>query len=210
MRHPSIEENGMSRGMLVHIRPRIFCPGVAAELVEFHIEPFGLHLRGTDLATGRPYPNKGYKVGRRRMGRKAVDGILIETRERVDDLQCTARWAVNATYVTSHKVFYRVLDEDFDAVSDSMLLWHATSKPLGGWSSRWPKWAEGLYPASAEPIMEISPGKEGPQEHDVLNEYGLIVARQEVFAMPTIEPERITDCRMRDIPLPRIDAAFQL
>jgi hypothetical protein len=91
-----------------------------------------------------------------------------------------------------------------------MMLWHGASKPLGGWSSRLPKWAEGLSPAVAEPKMEISSGKEGPQEHDVLNEYGLIVARQEVFAMPTIEPARITHCRMRDIPLPLIDAAFQL
>jgi hypothetical protein len=121
----------MSRGVLLHLRPRIFSPGMAAELIELRIEPLGLLLRGrTDLVTGRPYRNKGYGVGRRRSGRKAVDGILIKTREWVDDLQCTARWAVNATYVTTHKVFYRVLDEEFDAASDSMMLWHATSAPL--------------------------------------------------------------------------------
>ena len=197
--------------MLLHIRPRIFCPGIDAKLAEFRIEPFGLILRGgAELATGRPYPNKGYKVGRRRLGRKFVDGILIQTREWFDDLLCTAKWAIDASYVATHKVFYRVLDEDFDAASDSMALWHATSEPLGGWSNRWPKWAEGLVPASTEPKMEVVPGKDGPQDDDVLNERGLIVERQEVFAMPTIEPARITDCRMSDIPLPPIDAAFQL
>jgi hypothetical protein len=56
--------------MLMHIRPRIYCPfgdednhHVAVKLIELTLEPLGLYLRdGVELATGRPYPNKSYVV----------------------------------------------------------------------------------------------------------------------------------------------------
>jgi hypothetical protein len=67
--------------MLLHIRPKLFSYCDAVELVDLEIKPLGLFLRGgRELATRRPYPNKGYVVGCRRAGsRKALDGILIET-----------------------------------------------------------------------------------------------------------------------------------
>lgn len=39
--------------MLLHIRPRLFSPFRKPALVELTVEPLGLHLRGTDLASRR-------------------------------------------------------------------------------------------------------------------------------------------------------------
>jgi Family of unknown function (DUF6012) len=196
--------------MLLHIRPRLFCPFGNVELVELTIDPLGLHLRGgVDLATRRPYPNKRYAVACRREGRKAIDGILIESSRSVAKLDYTARWVVDAEFVATHRVGYKLLDHEFDAASDNMTLWYATSRSLGGWSSRWPAWAEGLPPATAEPRMEIIPG-DASRAGDVLDARGRIVERREVFSMPTIERERILNPKLDGERTPTLDSAFRL
>jgi hypothetical protein len=121
--------------MLLHIRPRLYSPFKHVALMKLGIEPFGVEFRADELRTGRPYPNRWYAVGCLRRGRKAVDGILIETPKVVDEFRCTARWAVDAELVVTHRVDYKVIDHDFDAASDSMVLWHAT---MGGWANRFP------------------------------------------------------------------------
>lgn len=195
--------------MLLHIRLRLFSPFRKPQLVELTIEPLGLHLRGTDLATRRPYGNNGYAVACRRKNRKAVDGILIETPQRVTSLHYTARWALDAELVVTHKVNYKLLDQEFDAASDSMMLWYGCLASLGGWSSRWPAWAEGLWPAAVEPKMEVLPTKDSTRAVDVLDERGWITERREVFAMPTIERERILAGPVEH-PMPPYDSVFNL
>jgi hypothetical protein len=165
--------------------------------------------RGVDLATRRPYPNKRYAVACRREGRKAIEGILIENSPPVEKLDYTARWVVDAEFVATHRVSYKLLDHEFDAASDSMMLWYATSRSLGGWSSRWPAWAEGLAPASAEPKMEIIPG-DVSRASDVLDARGRIVERREMFSMPTIERKRILNAKVFHERLPTLDSAFHL
>ena len=99
-----------------------------ARLVELRIDALGLHLKGDDLRTGRPYPNKKYDVGHRRIGRKHVDGILLSLSDWPPDFEVQARWAVAAEYMATHKVIYTLLDEDFGAASDDMTLWYAVSE----------------------------------------------------------------------------------
>jgi hypothetical protein len=65
--------------------------------------------RGVDLATRRPYPNKRYAVACRREGRKAIEGILIENSPPVEKLDYTARWVVDAEFVATHRVSYKLL-----------------------------------------------------------------------------------------------------
>lgn len=225
--------------MLLHLRPKMYAPGLDAKLLDLRIEPLGLHLRdGTDLATGRPYPNKGYKVARRRMGRKAVDGILIRTPDLIEEFRCSARWAVGAAYVAAHEVTYRVLDREFGAASDSRWLWHGRTRltreefyaaaalrqtcsqeevdqawaehaKMPVWSSRFPEGTERVPPIKAEPRMDAWPGAD-KRKDDVLDENGFLLKRTECFSMPTIEPERILDGSDRDIRLPSIDTALSL
>jgi hypothetical protein len=195
--------------MLLHIRPRLFSPFRHVALVALEIEPLGLEFEASELRTGRPYPNKRYAVGCLRRGRKAVDGILIETATILDEFRCTARWAVCAELVVTHRVDYRVIDHDFDAVSDSMVLWYAT---MDGLANRFPAEAKDVAPMNAEPMMEIEP-MERPRSRRLnvdLVEDGWIVHRHEIFSMPTIERKRITEPRCDELRTPSVELALRL
>lgn len=167
-----------------------------------------------DLATRRPYPNKNYLVGCRKLGQKAIDGIFIETQQHLWAFTTIARWAVNADAVVSHRTNYIVLDEDFDAVSDNMTLWYATDEGLGSWGTRWPECAKSLIPASSEPRMDIWPVNMGGAKsegdvNDILARNGLIIERNETFKIPTIERDRLFGKHAKNERFPSMEAAFQ-
>jgi hypothetical protein len=196
--------------MLVHIRPRLFSPFKNVALIDLEIDPLRIHLAGgVDLATRRPYPNKRYAVACRKQGHKAIDGILIEARTSIDDLRTTARWAIESACFVTHHVHYRILDHDFDAASDDMMLWYAYCAELGGWRNRFPAWAKEIPPIYAEPMMEVIPGysERRSATQDILNERGWIVDRRQTFSMPTIERERILATKLSER-IPPLDAAF--
>ena len=205
-------ESGLLNAMLLHIRPRLFSRYHAA-LVDLEVSPLGLHLAGgVDLATRRPYPNKWYAVACRKLGTKAMDGILIETTARLDELHVTARWAVEASTVVTHRVHYKVLDHDFDAASDSTQFWFACCAELGGWSDRWPGGVRWRPSMAYEPMMEVEPGLTNQQRSskDTIDvRSGWILAREETFSMPTIERERIIETKLSER-VPALGAAFVL
>jgi hypothetical protein len=206
------------RPFIYHIRPRIFAPGLYVKLVELHIDALGLHLKGIDLRTGRPYPNKNYDVGHRRIGRKHVDGILLSLSSWPPDFEMRAHWAVAAEIVVKHRVTYQLLDKDFAAASDDMTLWFARDWPITPqnldppprFQNRVPPWAKDIPPVSAEPCMRVFP--EQPAEHDLFDDRGVLVERTEVFALPTIEPERFlgTEYPRERIALPTLEMAIKL
>jgi hypothetical protein len=198
--------------MLWHIRPRLYSPFENVALIDLKIEPLGFFLiGGQDLVTRRPYPNKHYAVACRKQGQKAINGILIETLRPEAEIVVTARWAIEAEKAVTHEVHYTLLDRDFDAASDDMMLWYACGAELGGWSSRWPERFKGVAPVSVEPVMELLPRRSRSRDaEDVLDGTGeWIVGRRETFAMPTLEPERITDSRLCDR-MPRLASAFHI
>lgn len=129
--------------MLIHVVPRILLarnPGAHCSLIDFSCPELALVLReGEDLTVGRPYPNKTYLVGRRRVGRRAVDGILIETPNFVPEFTTITRWAVDGDRILTHEVKHIMLDEDHDAATESMVLWHATDKAGREFPRRWPE-----------------------------------------------------------------------
>jgi hypothetical protein len=179
--------------MLLHIRPRLFYPSREVTLVDVTIDALGLHLQGgSDLSVGRPYPNKHYTVAYRRMGRKALDGFLIETTPPVQEWRCTARWAVEAEVLVTHHVDYQLNDQDFEAASDNMMFWYACCEGLGGWASRMLPEVEGVGHIYVEPTMEVIPGnpKKTPTQ-DRLDHRGRIVERHQKFRLPTIERDRL-------------------
>lgn len=191
--------------MLLHIRPRLYSRFEKVALIDLEIPQLGLRLRGDiDLVTRRPYPNKFYAVACRKMGRKAVDGILIQTDRPCAGFQCIVRWAIDASLVVTHRVDYTLLDQDFDFASDDMTLWH---------EDRWPTWADGISPLLAEPKMEILvPTTREPtvNTHDRLDRDGYICERQQAFHMPTIERSRLSDAREFSLNdrIPEIGSAF--
>jgi hypothetical protein len=204
--------------MLIHLSPRLYLAfrneTPAVDLVDITIAELGMQLRGgVDLATRRPYPNKNYVVACKKMGQKAINGILIETPSHVEKFTLVARWAINGSPILhTHRVEYTVLDCEHDAVSESMVLWYATCASLGSWQSRWP--GELAYPAPvhAQPRMDLWPvdlggaERKGRQLVDVLAPNGLIVERSEQFSLPTIENGRLSSRFEKR--LPSMDMAF--
>ncbi|EPH0302014.1 MULTISPECIES: DUF6012 family protein [Pseudomonas aeruginosa group] len=52
---------------------------------------------------------------------------------RIQEYTAVSRWAINAEIVVTHRVSYTVLDDEFDLVSDNMLLWSSQPQRHGGW-----------------------------------------------------------------------------
>lgn len=199
--------------MLIHVAPRLYLAGYAfqVELIDLNIEQFGLSLKGgADLVVRRPYANKDYLVACRKLGHKAIDGILIDTVERPQSFVSVARWAVDADTVLTHRVNYVLIDAEFDSASDDMVLWHAMSPSLGGWGSRWPEVDKDATPANARPRMDIVPERVSGAKRvgdvlDTICRNGLIVERSETFRLPTLERERLLSQRVNDrVPAPEM------
>ncbi|KIZ48457.1 hypothetical protein UM91_22020 [Pseudomonas oryzihabitans] len=196
--------------MLLHIIPRLYTHRGSeppCELIDFHCPALGLRLRnGIDIVARRPFPNKNYQVACRKIGQKAWNGFMIETNERVREFTTLTRWAVGGERVVNHQVQYIILDDEFDAISGDMLLWHGTSE----WSQRYPQVAEQWSPASAHPRMELTPSERNGHYADRLDSRGRIVERSEVFQVHTLERERIQNVAGRILSdrIPPTEPAF--
>lgn len=194
---------------MIHIVPKFFAPYfLEPELVDIEIPELGLTLLGgEDVTTRKPYPNKRYFVACRKKGRKAVNGILIESPIFLKEYTVTSRWSWEDNEVqASHVVKHVVLDSDFDMTSDDMLMWYGTSK----WEARWPEWAKDLAPANVSPCMEIAlcSKKGGEYEDEYHSITGHIMKRTEIFKLPTIERERFL---CQDLhPMPNFEQAFKI
>jgi len=134
----------------------------------------------------------------------------METGERIDRMLYTARWAVEAEVCVTHRVDYRLLDQEFDAASDSMILWRGCCEELGGWPNRVPPSKEAGIPMVREPVMEVLAESVDCRRivADVIDN-GRIICRHQIFEMPTIERERIIKSRL-DERMPSLDMAFRL
>jgi len=204
--------------MLIHVLPKLYVPGgldAAVRLVDLTIEETGLVLKGDqDLTIRRPYPNKCYWVGCRKVGQKAVAGLFIETEKFLSAYTVVTRWAINADTVLTHRVEHVVLDGHFDSVSDDMTLWYATCESLGNWHSRWPLCYNGMPPVKVQPRMDVlAPDWGGSQRdvelRDVLSEDGLVIRREERFMVPTIERGRFQGKWAEIGRLPELKDAFK-
>jgi hypothetical protein len=198
--------------MLLHLHPRLYSPFKKVELIDLEISPLDLQLvGGVDIATRRPYPNKRYAVGCRKQGKKAINGLLIETAKPLDEFLVVARWLIQASLEVTHCVHYRVLDHDFDAASESMLLWAASLQEGGRITEdRTPAWAKSATRVRGEPMMEvIAATSVDHARQDILDEVagGWIISRCETFSIPTIDRERITKPEFGDR-MPPLSAVF--
>lgn len=187
--------------MLIHVSPRLYIPDFdpqLCELVDWTCPELGLHLvGGVDVVARRPYPNKNYLVACRKLGQRAMDGLLVEVDGHVGSFTATTRWRIGTHGdVVSHVVNYSVLDEEMDAVTDDMVLWSAFCDSMGGWRSRMPSHAQSWTCASARPRMEIKPTARQGDFADLVHVRAgrnpvHIERRVENFAMHTVERDRL-------------------
>lgn len=200
--------------MLIHLVPRMFaCPVTESlcELYDFESPELGLKLSGDqDLIGRRPFPNKKYLVANRRVGRKAMNGFLIETKAPIRNFTTITRWnVIDRESVVSHRVTYRILDDEMDAITEDMTYWYAMSKALGGYAARWPEGRKST-PAQHQPSMELISRERSRRIVDSCDLDGLVMERAEEFVMHTVERERIVNRGNRDTDrIPDPATAFQ-
>jgi hypothetical protein len=165
-----------------------------AELVDFSIEKWNVKLDGhNDLITKRPYKNKSYQVASRRIGRRAVDGIFFEVEGLVSEFTTVSHWLHDYGSVVEHVVHYKVIDTDYDAISDDTTMWHGASPKLGGWEPRWPV---GVVPNPARHEHKMTLEDSPSDRPDVVLEYGLdglACYREETFRLPTLQRDRVVN-----------------
>lgn len=172
--------------MLIHITPTLLCcekTGWDCELMDVVIPEASLHLvAGKDVRAGRPWPNKNYLVATPKSARKAFRGIIFETPAPMDAFTVTTRWAINADYVLDHVVRYEIPDQDFDAATDSMVMWEG---------ERMNAYHEGS-PMICKPIAYLSFGRKRERKTiDSFNVRGQLVRIADHFVMPTISRSSI-------------------
>lgn len=183
--------------MLIHLTPRIYAcrTNQPCTLIDLTCAELGLSLKGDkDLTARRPYRNKNYLVACRKVGQKAMQGILIDSRQFVYDFTVVTRWAVGNRDIATHRVRYIVLDHEYDTVTENMMLWsaiHGDSR----WASRFPAEYKGVAHTEAQPFMDVTQGFESECS--------------ETFLMHTIERERLHEhyCSLNER-TPGIEAAF--
>lgn len=193
--------------MLIHLTPRFYAQPRKAfligecRLISLQVCELGVDLKASDLVSRKPFPNKHHWVASRNIGRKAVEGILIETADHVQTFTSRARWLVNEEHIVAHEVEYTVLDQEFDSVSDKTMLWYAGTMQGRHYESRWP--ADVASHGRAQPVLELFPrtGEPASPVHpytDTLSELGLVKLRQEKLSMPTLQRTRITETDWSD------------
>lgn len=200
--------------MIIHLSPSIYaCPKTEpCSLIDLTCNELNIDLvGGKELTARRPYPNKKYLVACRKVGQKAMNGILIESKTPVREFTVVTRWSVAASHIATHRVHYIILDEEYDAISENMVLWYATSESLGSYKSRWPGNEEYGTPATSQPRMEAYQRlrRVGPIR-DVTDESGAVIERSEVFKLPTLQPERVLNSKLSyGDRTPSLEAAFR-
>ncbi|WP_407732873.1 DUF6012 family protein [Pseudomonas citronellolis] len=134
---------------------------------------------------------------------------------RIQEYTAISRWAINAEIVVTHRVSYTVLDDEFDLVSDNMLLWSSQPQRHGGWSNRWPEQTPQGTPSTLMPRMDIfmpadGGGRRDGHVKDAVIQRGLILERHERHALPRLEADRLLVKRGFAERTPLLEHAFDL
>lgn len=189
--------------MLIHFSPRLFSKiETNIELFSFSSKELGLSLlAGKDLIADRPFPNRCYMVVRHVNSAKAVNGFLVETDRPIQRFTTHTRWlnplpgqSIETARVINHIVEYEVLDQEYDAISEAMILWYGI--PGTDFKDRWPKDTPANWnPLNAQPCMELTPMSRKSDVEVSVAGHGDIatIEQRESVRMHTIERSRILD-----------------
>lgn len=200
--------------MLIHLAPRYFLnySNVTVELLDLFLPELNMTLvSGKDITIRTPYPNKCYKVICRKKGRKAINGIFIETDKIIENFTAITRWAVNGE-VSTHTVHFHLEDSDFDAVTECQLLWNGFHNTP--FTSRKSNLQNEWIPAKDQPRMLLDTDTanqlDGMREshYSLVDNNDIIRSRVEYYAVPTVERERLSVPSWFNDRLPALDDCF--
>ncbi len=183
--------------MYLHIVPKLYhLMANQCSLKSIFIPELGFKIEANELSIGRPFPNKNIYVGMRK-GRKATTGIilrtdnLLRTDSKLNWFTTEYVWNVEGMGNITHRVTTYIEDNDFDMVSQYVLLNGAFDK----WKNRIHPAYEDKAPVYIQPMMEsflASPSKR--ETCDMWTEYewgDFLNDREESFLAQTIESERL-------------------
>tara|TARA_Y100001949_G_scaffold21781_1_gene15408 strand:+ start:93 stop:734 length:642 start_codon:yes stop_codon:yes gene_type:complete len=198
--------------MLLHLIPKIInkYANVSVSLVDITIPELDLTLRGNiDVTTRKPYPNKTHHVACRKAGRKAINGIFVETGKFIFSFSVVTRWSLNAQQVITHRVNYNVLDSDYNCISDDPLNWTKTRE--GNFECRTPERLSNYSPLESKVAMEVLyEGNSSPKKcfYTDTFENGLLIERVEESHIHTIEFDRLHHWQEMSGRIPALNDAF--
>lgn len=176
--------------MYLHIVPKLYhLMGNKCRLESVYIPELNFKIDGDDLSTGRPWPNKCVWVGMRK-GKKAINGILLKTDKELKWFTTEYQWDIDNMGMISHRVTTYIEDDDFDLVSQDILLNGGFDK----WKSRVHSAYENLSPVKIQPKMESFLNKPGEDTFDMWEEYDwgdFLLSREESLLLHTIQSERL-------------------
>ncbi len=192
--------------MYLHIVPLLFHRMANdCSLKSITIPELNLKIESDLLSTKRPYPNKTIWVGMLK-GRKAIEGILLETKKEITSFDVKYQWQIEGMGVIEHKITTYIEDSDFDLVSHKICL----NDSFDGWEKRRHRDYGNKAPIYIEPMMESLAYEIGARDsYDVLTEYewgNFLNQREESLLLHTIQSERL-NCKYFDR-LPKIENAI--
>ena len=186
--------------MFIHITPKFLQrSGGAVTCTLITIPELNIMFTQDDLVTKRPWPNKFYVVASLKGSRRALGGIILETAGPVHGLTCGYTWLWNSK-VVHHNVRFVVSDKKHDAVSDNLVLWpHCPA----GWNE-----------ACESPRFDEKPYQREYRKEEIayeFDEYGFILARDEILHLPTFESGKLfNDVMVHEMRIPTREAVFRV
>lgn len=184
--------------MLIHLTPRYYLKysDVKVDIIDVEIPELKVHLQANvDIVLRTPFPNKNYKVVCRKKGRKAINGIFVETDKQIQFFTVITRWAVNGE-ISRHQTHYHITDNDFDAVTEEDMLWSGFFNTP--YRTRCKEIEEKGVSVKRQAAMVTLTGDLNSNDDDSNWTYnsvdsdGIVRYRAEFITLPTVEPERLT------------------
>lgn len=176
--------------MYLHIVPKLFhLMANKCHLESIVIPELDFRIEGDALSTGRPHPNKNIWVGMRK-GRKAINGLLLKTDKHFKSFTADYQWHIEDMGMINHRVTTYIEDNEFDMVSQDIMLNGGFDK----WKSRVHEAYENWAPVRVQPKMESFVNKPGEETLDVWQEYDwgdFLLSREERLLLHTIQSERL-------------------
>lgn len=180
--------------MYIHIVPSLFhLMANKCHLESITIPELDFKIEVDSLSTGRPHPNKNIWVGMKK-GRKAINGLLLKTDKHLNSFTANYQWNIENFGMIKHQVTTYIEDDDFDLVSQDIMLNNSFDK----WGDRIHEAYENWAPVRIQPKMESFLNKPRDEAHDVWREYSwgdFLLSREESLLLHTIQSERLnTEC----------------
>lgn len=125
-----------------------------------------------------------------RKGKTAINGLLLKTDIKLKWFTTKYQWNIENMGMISHSVTTYIEDDDFDLVSQDILLNGGFDK----WQNRVHSAYENLPPVKVQPQMESFLNKPGENTYDIWEEYywgDFLVSREESLLLHTIQSERL-------------------